>query len=132
MAGMVKMTVMGRRVIPASPSPTTRLNATEVVTIEQKANTQLMANMEYVSARAGMERETLANMVSEWTSTVTGPLPGSYVKWPVVGTTSDVEPKSPGPELPTSKVMIGMDLFVGLSMAKTEAEKEYRSSGAKN
>lgn len=125
------MTVTGRRVIPKSLCPPARLNATDVVTIEHKANNQLIANMEYVSARAGMERTTSAYIVWDLTATVVCPLLLVIVNWLLLGTTSDDEPKSPDPELPISKVMIGTDLFVAFSMAKTNAEKEYLSSGAK-
>lgn len=71
------------------------------------------------------------NIVWDFTRAVVGPLPGLYVNRLVLGTTSDVVPKSPGPELVSSNEMIGIDAFVALSIAKTDAEKEYESSGAK-
>jgi len=66
-----------------------------------------------------------ANIV--WDSTFT--LAPPFVNSLALGTTSEVVRKSPGPELPISNAMIGMDLFVILSMAKTNAEKEYQSFG---
>ena len=54
----------------------------------------------------------------------------SYVKLFVLGTTSEIVEKSPGPAVPISNVMIGMDSFVALSITKANAENVYQSSGA--
>jgi len=124
---MVKMRVMGKRAIPISPR---LLNVIDVVIIEHNVKTQLIVNMEYVSARAGRERPMPAYIVQDLTSTVVGPPPALYVNRLLLGATSDVVEKSPGPAALISKVMIGIDSFVALRMAKTKAENEYQSFGA--
>ena len=121
------MSVMGKRATPISPR---LLNVIDVVTIEHSVKTQFIVNMEYVSARAGRERPMPAYIVQDWTSTLVGPPPASYLNWLLLGATSDVVEKSPGPAALISKVMIGTDWFVALSMAKTKAENEYQSFGA--
>ena len=62
MAGIVKMSVMGKRATPISPR---LLNVIDVVTTEHSVKTQLIVNMEYVSARAGRERPMPAYTVHD-------------------------------------------------------------------
>ena len=59
---MVKMSVMGKRATPISPR---LLKVIDVVTIEHNVNAQLIPNMEYVSAWAGIERPMLAYIVQD-------------------------------------------------------------------
>ena len=122
------MRVMGKR---ATPISSRLLNVIDVVTIEHSVKTQLIVNMEYVSARAGRERPMPAYIVQDWTSTVVGPPPVLFVNWLLLGATSDMVQKSPDPAALISKVRIGTVSFVALWMAKTKAEKEYQSFGAK-
>ena len=126
---MVKMSVMGKRATPISPR---LLKVIDVVTIEHNVNAQLIPNMEYVSAWAGIERPILAYIVQDLTFPVVGPPPASYVNWLTLGATSDFVEKSPDPCALISKVMIGIDWFVALSIAKTNAENECWSFGAEN
>ena len=51
---MDKMTVTGRKAAPSFTS-LRRLNTTNAMATEQKVNTQLIVNMENVSARARIE-----------------------------------------------------------------------------
>lgn len=122
------MTVVGRRATLPSTFPCRRTTIDAMVT-EHNVNTQLIANMEKVSARVRVECLTVANIVLDSTSVVIGPSSVSYVNWFLVGTSKDVVVKSAGPVSPTANVVIGMDLFVAFSTTKTNAMKLYRSSG---
>lgn len=115
------MTVMGRRVIPASPG---RLNVIAVVIIEHSVNTQLIINMAYMITSACTERLTPANIVDDSASTVAGAPPATYVNSFVLGYASDIVVKSPDPALAILNPTIGRDLFVALSMTKTNAENK--------
>ena len=121
------MTEKGRR---ATPSFTSLLLVTiAVMIIENMVNTQLIRNMETVSARARVECFTLANVMEDSTFAVTSPSSVSWVNQLLLGTVSDVVVKSTGPASPIVKRVIGTDLFVALSTAKANAVKSYRSNG---
>ena len=72
MAGMDKMTVMGRREILSFTFPPL-MTTVNVMINEQAVNTQLIANMEIVSALVLAQRLTSANIAYDSTSTVVGP-----------------------------------------------------------
>jgi len=72
MAGMDKMTVMGRKATPSFTFPRC-LNTIDAMITEHKVNAQLIANIENVSARARVECLTWADIVWDSTSTVVGP-----------------------------------------------------------
>ena len=118
------MNVMGRRAIPASLS---HWDATNVVIIENIVKIQLIANMEKVSASAVTGRLILANKVLDPITAVVDAFPGTSI---LLGTILDTVEKSPGPVFKILNVMIGIDLFVVLSMTKANDEKEYQSCGA--